>query len=36
VRVATTGVEVGMGLFDALEILGKAEVLRRVAKALAL
>ena len=30
VRVATTGVEVGPGLFDCLAILGRAEVLRRI------
>lgn len=30
VRVATTGVEVGFGLFDTLAILGKSEVLRRI------
>jgi glutamyl-tRNA synthetase len=29
-RVATTGVEVGIGLFDALAILGREETLRRV------
>lgn len=29
-RVATTGVEVGIGLFDALAILGKQESLRRI------
>jgi len=34
VRVATTGVEVGFGLFDTLAILGKAEVLRRIGLAL--
>jgi glutamyl/glutaminyl-tRNA synthetase len=36
VRVATTGVEVGFGLFDTLAILGKDEVLRRVKLALEL
>jgi glutamyl-tRNA synthetase len=35
VRVATTGVEVGFGLFDTLAILGKTEVLRRIGLALA-
>jgi nondiscriminating glutamyl-tRNA synthetase len=30
VRVATTGVDVGFGLFETLAILGKAEVLRRI------
>ncbi len=30
VRVATTGVEVGVGLFDVLAILGRQEVLRRI------
>jgi nondiscriminating glutamyl-tRNA synthetase len=30
VRVATTGVEVGPGLFDCLAILGRDEVLRRI------
>jgi nondiscriminating glutamyl-tRNA synthetase len=34
VRVATTGVEVGFGLFDTLAILGKPEVLRRINLAL--
>src|SRR5262245_2011650 len=34
VRVATTGVEVGFGLFDTLAILGKPEVLRRIQLAL--
>jgi len=34
VRVATTGVEVGFGLFDTLAILGRAEVLRRIGLAL--
>ena len=29
-RVATTGVEIGFGLFDALAILGREEVLRRI------
>lgn len=29
-RVSTTGVEVGVGLFDALVLLGKEEVLRRI------
>jgi glutamyl-tRNA synthetase len=29
-RVATTGVEVGIGLFDALAILGREETLRRI------
>ncbi len=36
VRVATTGTEVGVGLFDVLAILGKAESLRRIEKALTL
>jgi len=36
VRVATTGTEVGLGLFDTLAILGRDESLRRIAKALAL
>ncbi|WP_029629674.1 glutamate--tRNA ligase [Zavarzinella formosa] len=36
VRVATTGVEVGFGLFDTLEILGKQRVLERIEKALSL
>jgi glutamyl/glutaminyl-tRNA synthetase len=36
VRVATTGVEVGFGLFDTLAILGKGEVARRIAFALSL
>jgi glutamyl-tRNA synthetase len=35
VRVATTGVAVGFGLFDTLEILGKERVLRRIADFLA-
>ncbi len=35
-RVATTGVEVGPGLFDCLVILGRAEVLRRIGLGLAL
>ena len=35
VRVATTGVEVGFGLFDTLAILDKAEVIRRIGLALA-
>ena len=30
VRVATTGTEVGIGLFDTLAILGRDEVLRRI------
>ena len=34
VRVATTGVEVGFGLFETLAILGKSEVLRRIRMAL--
>jgi nondiscriminating glutamyl-tRNA synthetase len=34
VRVATTGVEVGFGLFETLAILGKPEVLRRIDLAL--
>ncbi len=34
VRVATTGTEVGIGLFDALAILGKPEVVRRIEKCL--
>src|SRR5262249_28785499 len=34
VRVATTGVEVGFGLFETLAILGKAEALRRIRLAL--
>jgi glutamyl-tRNA synthetase len=34
VRVATTGVEVGFGLFETLAILGKDEVLRRIRLAL--
>jgi glutamyl-tRNA synthetase len=29
-RVATTGSEVGIGLFDSLAILGQDEVLRRI------
>lgn len=33
-RVAATGVEVGIGLFDALAILGRDEVLRRIDMAL--
>ena len=36
VRVATTGVEVGFGLFETLEILGKEKVLARIEKALTL
>ena len=36
VRVATTGVEVGFGLFETLEILGKEKVLARIEKALGL
>ncbi len=36
VRVATTGVEVGFGLFDTLEILGKQKALSRIEKALTL
>ena len=35
-RVATTGVEVGPGLFDCLAILGRDEVLRRIQLALRL
>lgn len=35
-RVATTGVEVGPGLFDCLAILGRAEVLRRIGLGLAM
>jgi glutamyl-tRNA synthetase len=35
-RVATTGVEVGIGLFDSLAILGRDEVLRRIELALRL
>jgi len=35
-RVATTGVPVGPGLFDCLEILGKEEVLERIETALKL
>jgi glutamyl-tRNA synthetase len=34
VRVATTGVEIGVGLFDALDILGRDESIRRIEKAL--
>jgi glutamyl-tRNA synthetase len=34
-RVSTTGVPVGPGVFDCLEILGKPEVLRRIELALA-
>jgi nondiscriminating glutamyl-tRNA synthetase len=34
-RVAITGVEVGIGLFDSLAILGREEVLRRIELALA-
>jgi glutamyl/glutaminyl-tRNA synthetase len=34
VRVATTGIEVGFGLFETLAILGKPEVLRRIKLAL--
>src|SRR5262249_7458613 len=30
VRVAVTGVEVGVGLFDTLAILGRQETLRRI------
>jgi glutamyl-tRNA synthetase len=33
-RVSTTGVQVGPGVFDCLAILGKDEVLRRIEKAL--
>ncbi len=29
-RVATTGVEIGFGLFDALAILGRDQALRRI------
>ncbi len=36
VRVATTGVEIGVGLFDVLAILGRDESLRRMEKALSL
>jgi len=36
VRVAATGVEVGLGLFDALAILGRDEALRRIEMALKL
>jgi glutamyl-tRNA synthetase len=36
VRVATTGTEVGVGLFDTLAILGREEVLRRIDLALKL
>lgn len=36
VRVATTGVEVGFGLFETLAILGRAESLRRIEIALKL
>ncbi|MFO0811829.1 MAG: glutamate--tRNA ligase [Gemmatales bacterium] len=35
-RVATTGVPVGPGLFDCLHILGKNEVIKRIEKALAM
>lgn len=33
-RVATTGIEVGPGVFDCLAILGRAETLRRIERAL--
>jgi glutamyl-tRNA synthetase len=33
-RVSTTGVQVGPGVFDCLSILGRTEVLRRIEKAL--
>ena len=33
-RVAVTGVEVGIGLFETLAILGQAESLRRIELAL--
>ena len=36
VRVATTGVEIGIGLFDVLAILGREETLKRIEKALTL
>jgi glutamyl-tRNA synthetase len=36
IRVATTGSEVGVGLFDILALLGQAESLRRIDMALAL
>jgi len=36
VRVATTGVEIGVGLFDVLDVLGRDESLRRIEKALSL
>jgi glutamyl-tRNA synthetase len=35
-RVSTTGVEIGLGLYDSLAILGRQEVLRRIDLALAL
>jgi glutamyl-tRNA synthetase len=35
-RVSTTGVQVGPGVFDCLAILGREEVLRRIDKALAI
>ena len=35
-RVGTTGTEVGPSVFDCLTILGRAEALRRIDKALAL
>jgi glutamyl-tRNA synthetase len=35
-RVSTTGVTVGPGIFECLAILGKAEVLQRIAQALSL
>ena len=36
VRVAATGVEIGIGLFDILAILGREETLKRIEKALIL
>ena len=35
-RVAVTGVEVGLGLYETLAILGKDERLRRIDQALSL
>ena len=35
-RVATTGKSVGIGMFEALEILGKESTLARIEKALTL
>jgi glutamyl-tRNA synthetase len=35
-RVATTGVQVGPGVFDCVEVLGRDESLRRITKALAI